>query len=96
MNGKVERSQRTDLEEFYATANLTDPGLPGQLQHWQEHYNRERRHGSLEGQTPWQRWLQLTASTLSEEEVRSRFDVQREGTRCQNSDWDFALQSRLE
>jgi transposase InsO family protein len=27
LNGKVERSQRTDLDEFYATVDLSDPAL---------------------------------------------------------------------
>lgn len=32
LNGKVERSQRTDIEEFYATVNLKAPDLSQQLQ----------------------------------------------------------------
>ena len=45
--GKVERTQLTDLEEFYSQVDLKTPDLVEQLQQWQEYYNRERRHGSL-------------------------------------------------
>ena len=34
LNGKVERSQRTDLEEFYPTVDLKSPALSQQLQDW--------------------------------------------------------------
>lgn len=36
LNGKVERAQRTDLEEFYASANLQDPKLRNHLSEWQQ------------------------------------------------------------
>jgi hypothetical protein len=37
--GKVERSQRTDLEEFYTTVDLKDPTLVDQLAEGQHYYN---------------------------------------------------------
>ncbi len=37
LNGKVERAQRTDLEEFYANVNLEDTHLRDRLSEWQ-HY----------------------------------------------------------
>ena len=52
LNGKVERSQRTDLEEFYPTVDLKDPELKKKLQDWQDYYNEFRPHGSLNGKTP--------------------------------------------
>jgi transposase InsO family protein len=52
LNGKVERSQRTDIEEFYSTVNLKAADLSAQLQRWQDHYNQHRPHGSLSGRTP--------------------------------------------
>ncbi len=39
LNGKVERAQKTDLEEFYATVNLKDERLRDLLADWQHHYN---------------------------------------------------------
>lgn len=32
LNGKVERSQRTDLDEFYSTVDIGSPDLKEQLQ----------------------------------------------------------------
>lgn len=32
LNGKVERSQRIDLDEFYATIDLNDPELFAKLE----------------------------------------------------------------
>lgn len=54
LNGKVERSQKTDLAEFYALADLTDfDKLQQQLgEWWQFFYNWHRPHGSLGGKTP--------------------------------------------
>ena len=39
LNGKAERSQRTDIEEFYSTVDLTAPDLPARLQERQDHDN---------------------------------------------------------
>lgn len=47
LNGKVERSQRTDLEEFYPTVDLQDSELTQKLRDWQDYYNEFRPHGSL-------------------------------------------------
>lgn len=48
LNGKVERSQRTDLDEFYPTVDVKNLDLPQRLQEWQDHYNQYRSHGALE------------------------------------------------
>lgn len=39
LNGKVERTQRTDLDEFYSTVDIKDPDLPNLLSQWQFYYN---------------------------------------------------------
>ena len=52
LNGKVERSQKTDLDEFYATTNVTSLDLEGLLDEWQFFYNWHRPHGSLKGKSP--------------------------------------------
>jgi hypothetical protein len=39
LNGRVERAQKTDLDEFYSTAILSDPNLAqvlGELQHFHD------------------------------------------------------------
>ena len=47
LNGKVERSQKTDKLEFYATCDLDDPDLEDRLAEWQHYYNWRRPHGAL-------------------------------------------------
>jgi transposase InsO family protein len=74
LNGKVERSQRTDIEEFYATVNLKAPDLSQQLQNWQDHYNQYRSHGSLGGRTPWQVWHERSSITPLRDEVEAEYD----------------------
>ncbi len=56
LNGKVERSQRTDLEEFYAIEDINDPDLPERLQEWQHYWNWERPHSSIGGKSPVDKW----------------------------------------
>jgi transposase InsO family protein len=74
LNGKVERSQRTDIEEFYATADLKAPDLADRLREWQDHYNQHRVHGSLDGRTPWQVWYERSSRTPFHDEVESKYD----------------------
>lgn len=53
LKGNVERSQKTDLEEFYAIADLSNyENLREELAQWQFFYNWQRPHGSLKGKTP--------------------------------------------
>jgi transposase InsO family protein len=82
--GKVERTQLTDLEEFYSQVDLKTPDLVEQLQQWQEYYNRERRHSSI-GKAPWQKWEALVASTPTSEQVRSNYALSKE--RIRNADY---------
>lgn len=58
LTGKVERAQRTDLEEFYANVNLLDAHLRDRLSEWQHHYNWERIHGAIR-RAPIDRYLDL-------------------------------------
>jgi transposase InsO family protein len=91
LNGKVERSQRTDLEEFYPTVDLNSLDLPQQLQDWQDHYNQYRPHGALEGRTPWQAWLDKLAVTPFLDEVEARFDASAERIRHPDYRMDLKL-----
>lgn len=84
MNGKVERSQRTDLEEFYSTIDLQDSELSQKLQDWQDYYNEFRPHGSLNGETPWEKWNELVMKTTYRDEVEAAFDESKERLRLQN------------
>ena len=59
-NGKVERSHRTDEDEFYRRAQIhgaTD--LARKLQAWEREYNHRRPHLALNGATPAERLCEL-------------------------------------
>ena len=64
LNGKVERSHRIDAEEFYRILDgvvIDDTDIfNDRLQQWEDHYNFDRPHGSLGGQTPYERLKQKT------------------------------------
>jgi transposase InsO family protein len=60
LNGKVERSHRTDEEEFYRMLNgvvIDDAQLFNEkLREWEDFYNYHRPHTSLGGLTPYERF----------------------------------------
>ena len=68
LNGKVERSHRTDAEEFYRMLQgvvIDDTNLfNDRLKEWEDFYNFNRPHGGLGGQTPYERLKQKTASPV--------------------------------
>ena len=55
LNGKVERSHRTDEEEFYQLlTNKDDVDLEEKLAHWERFYNLSRPHGAFNGKAPYE------------------------------------------
>ena len=55
LNGKVERSHRTDQSEFYQLLTYTnDVDLNAKLEAWENFYNYDRPHMSLNGKTPYE------------------------------------------
>lgn len=55
LNGKVERSHRTDQDEFYQLLTYTDDVDLGQkLSAWENFYNFDRPHQSHGGKTPYE------------------------------------------
>ena len=55
LNGKVERSLRTDQEEFYQLLTYTDDvDLNEKLAEWERFYNMDRPHGAFMGKTPYE------------------------------------------
>lgn len=66
LNGKVERSHRIDAEEFYRMLDgvvIDDTELFNEkLTEWENFYNFSRPHGSLGGQTPYERLRQKTTT----------------------------------
>jgi transposase InsO family protein len=61
LNGKIERSQLTDKSEFYSTIPRAekDMELAPRLLEWQNFYNHKRPHASLNGKTPYEKFLEL-------------------------------------
>ena len=79
LNGKVERSQKTDLEEFYALEELTDfEKLKEELKVWQFFYNWHRPHGALGGKSPIDRKVELSEKTPFWDEIEHLYDPQKE------------------
>ena len=78
LNGKVERSQKTDMQEFYSTVTLDDPELEDKLEQWQFHYNWHRPHGALNGKAPIDRLCKLSSKTPFWDEVEKDYEVSKE------------------
>jgi transposase InsO family protein len=55
LNGKVERSHRTDKDEFYQLLTYRDDvDLEKKLAVWERFYNYDRPHGAHHGRTPYE------------------------------------------
>jgi transposase InsO family protein len=55
LNGKVERSHRTDKQEFYQCLDYTDDvNLKDKIKEWENFYNFNRPHKSHGGLTPYE------------------------------------------
>ncbi len=60
LNGKVERSHKTDAQEFYQLIDYTDDiDIRKKLQEWESFYNRQaylchRPNAALNGKTPYE------------------------------------------
>ena len=87
LNGKVERAQRTALEEFWPTAGLKAPELPSRLEAWRCFYNQHRPHTALGGKTPAERVNDLAGLIPPLEAVQAAYDPTKEIIRSQNSRW---------
>lgn len=55
LNGKVERSHRSDQQEFYQLLSYKgDVDLEAKLDEWERFYNFHRPHGAFNGKTPYE------------------------------------------
>jgi transposase InsO family protein len=93
LNGKVERTQRTDLDEFYTTVDIRNPELPDRLSEWEFHYNWYRPHSSLNGKTPSEKLSSLSAQTPFGDEVEAMYNIRKERIILQNYAMDEALKA---
>ena len=67
VNGKVERSHKTDAEEFYRDRKFHNRrDLARKLKRWETEYNERRPHLALEGKTPAERVRELAQLSRSE------------------------------
>lgn len=62
LNGKVERSHRSDQEEFYQLMTYKDDvDLQKKLREWERFYNYDRPHGAFKGGTPYEALKRMLA-----------------------------------
>ena len=84
LNGKVERSQKTDKEEFYSTVDLNADNLEDLLAEWQHYYNWFRPHSSLVGKSPDERCLELSSITSFWDDVEENYHTENKWLQIQN------------
>ena len=85
LNGKVERSQKTDKIEFYATVDTQSEVIHDQLAEWQHYYNWDRPH------SPMERFFELIHQTPFSDEVDSHYVPEKERIRDPNYRLDLQL-----
>lgn len=92
LNGKVERSQRTDKEEFYSSANLDLKELQETtLPEWQHYYNWQRAHGSFKGKTPMEVVCDHLDKTPVWDQVSQGYNLDNERIQVSNYQQDLKL-----
>jgi transposase InsO family protein len=91
LNGKVERTQRADLEESWSTVDPKAQDIVERLAEWQHHWNWNRPHTGLGGDTPIDRVCDLLQKTPLREEAEEAFDASRERIRTADYRIDKAL-----
>ncbi len=96
LNGKVERSQKTDREEFWAVADLNNPELELRLAEWQHYYNWDRPHESLKGLTPIEMLQTKSEDTPFWDEVEANYEAGRERFQVAHYQTDLALRRHFQ
>lgn len=84
LNGKVERSQKTDKVEFYSTIDLSSADIDRFLAEWQHYYNWNRPHNAHMGKTPMERYCEVIDITPLSEEVAANYHPEQEPIQEQN------------
>ncbi len=93
VNGKVERSQKTDKSEFYPTidGDVELKALDLLLAAWQHYYNWKLPHSSLKGLTLIDRITELSDQTPLFEDVSQYYQLWKERFQEQNYKLDLRL-----
>ena len=92
LNGKVERSQKTDKTEFYPVVDLTDDSLDLLLAEWQHYYDWERPHSAHKGKSPMERYFELADETPFSDETYENYNPASE--RIQDPNYRIDLELR--
>ncbi len=77
-NGRVERSHRTDDEEFYIPSVLEISGIEEfyeKAKRWIDYYNMERPHLGIDGETPMRRFEKLYGRKFHEALIYNAIDI---------------------
>jgi transposase InsO family protein len=90
LNGKVERSQKTDKTEFYATVDIESDDLANQLSEWQHYYNWNRSHSAHKGKTPMEKYFDVSNETPFSDEVLDNYEIKNE--RVQDANYKLDLE----
>ena len=93
VNGKVERVQRTVLEEFWPTVDAKAPDVADRLAEWVHHYNWDRQHEALDGLTPIDRVCERASKTPLHGEVGDAYEPARERIQIREHSVELALRS---
>lgn len=93
LNGKVERVQRTILEEFWPTVDAKAPDTADRLAEWVHHYNWDRQHEALNGSTPIDRVCDRASKTPLHGEVSDAYEPARERIQVRDHAVETALRS---
>lgn len=91
LNGKVERSQKTDKSEFYSTVDLDDGHLDDLLAEWQHYYNWDRPHSAHHGKSPMERYFSLINDTPYSDEAYENYNPHSERIQDPNYKVDLKL-----
>jgi transposase InsO family protein len=91
LNGKIERAQRTVLEEFWATVDARAPDIADQLSQWVHHYNWHRPHEGLGGLSPIDRVCDRASKTPIWAEVADAYDATKERVQIREHAVEMAL-----
>ncbi len=90
LNGKVERSQKTDKTEFYPTIDIKSSNIDDLLAEWQHYYNWDRPHSAHYGKSPMERYFELADSTPFSDEIYKDYHPSSE--RIQNPNYKVDLE----
>lgn len=92
LNGKIERSQRTDKTEFYSTVDFDAGNFDEQLAEWQHYFNWDRPHSAHNGNSPMDKYVELSEQTPLWEDVHKNYFYNSERIQNQKYKVDLEIQ----